>query len=447
VLATFLVPLACGNVDDLTVESAAAQALETAGEVFKIGFLVDAASGGKADFVAAANLAETQLNQGLQQAGSAHRFDVMVVEYAAGTHQDVAIDLINNQGVLAIVTDGNQTSADVNNLNYEFIPRVNHPFPVTCFQCSSTRFNSDGDTFPGFGDPDGWLFRTFFDARFESPLHVRMVRARTGGGDLNDDGHIKIAVWFDPAHQFEAFEFPGVFDSLYSGSHSTELWFRSGNPDFDLPNILDSDPDGHFPDVVVVLMQEQEIMQHLTAYKNFAAASKPPVQVNEAARQDHLLPSLIALGLPGLQGTSVLRVSNANTGSGNLFKNAFTAATGHQPAMNASYAYDSLVMHAGAIGWAFHFGSLDPFVIVGNMFNVNDPSGAIIKPRASDYKTAAQRINREKPINYDGASSSMDVDFRGENFPDLATWKISNGQFSDMNVWRCNDELPLCQKR
>jgi hypothetical protein len=50
-------PVACGNVDDLAVSTSTEAVTTTAGEVFKIGVLIDNASFGRADFVAAVNMA------------------------------------------------------------------------------------------------------------------------------------------------------------------------------------------------------------------------------------------------------------------------------------------------------------------------------------------------------------------------------------------------------
>ena len=179
--------------------------------------------------------------------------------------------------------------------------------------------------------------------------------------------------------------------------------------------------------------------------KNYPLAyPKPPVHLSEEMRRDAYLPALIATGL-SLEGDSVLRVSD--TSSGPLFRNASSAATGHDPEMTASYAYDSMVLMAGAIGQAFHFQSLDPFTIRGSFLGINDPTGTIIRPRVSDFEKAAGLINKDMPINYDGGGSNSDFDFRGENYPDLVHWKIEKSKFVEKEIYICDPDHPSCSKR
>jgi hypothetical protein len=169
------------------------------------------------------------------------------------------------------------------------------------------------------------------------------------------------------------------------------------------------------------------------------------LQANDEARRDFLLPSLLASGGATLEGASVLRVSDSASGS--VFRSAFVSATGNQPEVTAAFLYDAVVVQAEAISWAFHFESTDPQVILGNFFNVSDPSGKIFRPRPADFKTAALRIAQEQPINYEGAGSSVDFDFAGENYPDLVHWKIQGGNFVEIERYRCDPQVPACARR
>jgi hypothetical protein len=95
--------------------------------VIRIGALVDDASPAKVNFTAAANLAETQVNQGLAAAHSDYVVDVVVGYYGGGTGKTQAtrtIDLVNIDGVHGIVSDvsgapnGATGTVAVNRLNY-----------------------------------------------------------------------------------------------------------------------------------------------------------------------------------------------------------------------------------------------------------------------------------------------------------------------------------------
>jgi hypothetical protein len=447
---TFLVPLACGNPEDLAFEAQDPQALEAEdaapAQVFKIGVVISSEDPAHTNYLAAINLAKNQVNQGLQQAGAGHSFELVVSTYTGFNAGPAAVDLINNQNVLAIVADNNQAAADVNRLNQIFGSPTVKEVPVTCYLCSSARFNTDSDTDPGFGDAEGWLSRTFFNTAFEASMHIRFLRAKTRGGDFNNDGHLKVVVYFDSTYDIPSFNFPFIFDSMFTGSHSTKLVLRSSNAEDDLNQILDPGPDSRAPDYVFVNALPDAGLPLLTAYKN-RAGTKPPIAVNNEYQRDHRLPALLGTGLTSLEGSGFMRL--AKNDSGNAFKTAFVAATNKQPEYAASFAYDSTVMLMGAIGWAFHFGSLEPPVIQGNIFNVNDPSGRMIRPKVADFKLAAQRINSELPINYEGASSSMDIDFRGDHFPDLVRWKISSGKIAEQEAYSCPAffDIPLCTKK
>jgi hypothetical protein len=441
-VAAGLGPLACGDPRASEVEAHAPLPLgAAAGQTFKIGVLVDNASPAKNNLTAAATLAATQLNQGLAAAGSNHRFAVLVTPYDQGEEQDETIDLVNNQGVLAMVTDGSFTTGNVNLLNHELVPRIDHEFPVTCYQCSSPRLNDLGDIHLGFSDPEGWLLRTYFNASFENEAQARVIAARPNGGDFNHDGHLKVVIYFDVDRQSLAFTFPAALDAVHPGSHSVEQVFKTNPSDpasrtAQMAEIFDTAPDGHAPDLVYLLVGPDKIAEALGDYSSFPVSPRAPAQVNDELRRDYLLPALLANGGASLQGTSMLRVSS--TPSGALFRNAFVSATGVQPESTAAFLYDAIVLHAGAIGWAFHFGSLDPAVILGNTFNVNDPTGKTIRPKVADFKTAVQRIGQEQPINYDGAGSSVDLDGIGESFPPIVHWKIQGGKFVELEKYDCN---------
>ena len=434
----------CGNGEPTAPAPLRRAVLDTANPL-KIGLTLAADAPASADFLAAARLAERQLNDGFARAGAPQRFQLVVSSYAAGDVQSPAIALVNEQAVLGIVTDTSDAAALVDALNYELTPRIAYRVPVTCHQCSSIRINDGSDTAPGFADVEGWLFRTFFNERFELPLQVRLLQARPRGGDFNGDGHLKVVVYFDPAHAPAAAQFSAVFDALAAGSHSTQLVMRSGDWAFDQSLIFADPADPRAPDLVVMAFSSDNLPLALGAFRDFAAATKPPVQLTDEARRDWMLPVLLASGVPGLEGLSALRVSGSP--SGPLFRSAFTDATGHPPEMTASFLYDAVVVQAIAMAWADHFGSRDTQVIAGNFFNVNDPSGLIIRPRAADFATLAQRIQQELPVNYDGASSAMDLDFLGDNFPELVHWKLQTDKFAEAEIYRCDNDHPTCVRR
>jgi hypothetical protein len=446
-LGSLLIALGCGGPenDPVIVEELAPRAA-TAAETFTIGVLVKDASPAKANFTGAVTLAKNQIKQALAQSGIGVELDMVVAPYTDGQQQAVAIDLINNKGALGLVTDDNQTTADVNRLNYEFVPRVAHKFPVTCYQCSSPRFNDFADTDPGYADFEDWLVRTFFNATFQPAALVRQVLRRSNGGDLDNDGHLKIVVYFDVDHFSETFAIQTALDSLHPGSHSVEQVFKllPSSPQSradEMAAIFDTAPDGRAPDAVFLMFREPNVVESLGDYTAFAVSPRPPALTTEEVRRNYLLPSLLAAGGAGLEGVSVLNVSS--TPSGALFKTAFGALTGLQPEATTAFLYDAVLAQTIAIGWARSNGSTLPEVIRGNFFNISDPTGTLIRPRVADFKTAAQRIKRQRPINYDGGASPVDL-VNDEIYPDLVRWKIQSGKFVELERYRCNPQNPTC---
>jgi hypothetical protein len=185
--------------------------------------------------------------------------------------QAQAIDLVNNDGVWGLVTDENFVTADVTNLNYESPLRINKNVAVTCFQCGTSKIHGPGEFYAGFADPFYWMSRTFFNDHFEAPVHARVVHGRIRGGDLNNDGYVKVVTYYDPEHERPGLFFSEYLDALTPGPHSTNPVNRSGIFSFDMQNIFDPGPDGHAPDVVVVMMGLRDGLPALQAYKNYSA--------------------------------------------------------------------------------------------------------------------------------------------------------------------------------
>ena len=68
----------------------------------------------------------------------------------------------------------------------------------------------------------------------------------------------------------------------------------------------------------------------------------------------------------------------------------------------------------------------------------------MIRPLVKDFKQAAKRLDKHKPINYDGAASSADLTPAGEMYPDLVHWKITGGQFVELEGYQCDPQHALC---
>lgn len=86
------------------------------------------------------------------------------------------------------------------------------------------------------------------------------------------------------------------------------------------------------------------------------------------------------------------------------------AKTGHDPsAPYASHGYDATMLMALAIQKA---GSADKAAIAKALTELNDPNGEKVGP--GEWEKARQLIEEGKPINYEGASGSVDFDENGD---------------------------------
>jgi hypothetical protein len=448
-LAMLVVPLACGNTDDIAIDELSQQVVVAAAPMttFKVGVLVDAASPAKSNFTSAALLAGSQINEALTSAAISQRFDIVVASYASGQARAVAIDLINNKGVLAMVTDTNATTTAVNGLNYEFPVPITHKVTVTCYQCNSPDFNNPTAIDPGSADVENWLFRTYYNATFEPAVQVRLVLSRPQQGDFNVDGFLKIVVYYDGDHFFPALAMQEILDNLHAGPHSLKLVAKSlpstpATRNAELADVFSSAPEGRLPDAIYLAFTPGNFPEALSDYTSHAPARKPPAQADNDIRRDFRLASLLAIGGANLEGSSVLQVSSS--ASGPLFKSAFVAATNKQPELTASFLYDAVVAQVTAIGVAKSNGTVTPDTIKNSFASINDPAGLVIRPRVSDFKTAALRIKNHQPINYDGASSSLELTSDGEMYPELVHWKIQSSKFVELERYQCDPSRPTC---
>jgi hypothetical protein len=452
--------------DQVANQVAALDNAVAAVKVIRIGALVDDASPAKANFTAAALLAESQINRGLSEARVAYAVDVIVKNYGGTTGFTQAtrtIDLVNVDNIHGVVSDvsgvsgGGGGTVAVNRLNYEQPLRINHKIPVTCYQCSSAFFNDPTQPDQGFADPENWLWRTFFNASFESATQVQLVFNRPAAGDFNGDGNTKIVVYYDAGHASAAATMPNLTDAIFGAlPHSVERIQKvlPSTPDtraaelaavFDGHNNSTGLDDGT-PDAIYLAFLPANIPESLGDYSGYAFSPKPPATANNGGRRDFLLPSLLANGGEGLEGNSVLVVADSPSGQG--FLSSYRAANANtNPELTGSYFYDAIAAQALAALIAGESGGLTPDNIRASFALFNQPNGTVVRASAKGFEAAAKLIKARKPINYDGASSPLDLSAVGEMYPDLVHWKIQGGVFTELESYQCDPDHANCAVR
>ncbi len=418
-------------------------------EELRIGVLIDDASPAKAGFAAAARLAETQLNQGLAGAGSGLRVAVVPSFYGMGMAGAAATALVNDQAVRALVSDISGNTATVNAFNYEAPATWKRKAPVTCYQCSSAFFNDPAQMNPGYRDADNWLYRTFFNAAYESAVQIQMVLGKPDRGDANRDGHLKIAVYYDSFHQSAATTMPTIMGSLHQGVHSVELVAKTlpstpASRMSELKSLLDVTPGSPAPDAVYLAFLPQNAPEALADFR--ASGSRVPVQANNGVRRDFLLSSLLASGAEGLEGSSVRAVAGSPVGQ--AFAHAFMEASGQPPELTASYLFDAVAVHALAALVATAGGTplsqVTDEALRDALAHVGDRAGTRVEGTAAGFEQAARKIRDHQAIDYDGAASPTDLTAAGEMYPELVHWKIQSGRFVELEAYQCDPEHPNC---
>ena len=426
--------------------------------VVRIGALVDQTGPSTSPlFKSAVELAAAQMNEALEKRHSRLEIEVVFGDTKGtvpATAQAEALRLINEEGVQALVSDSSGDTVAVNKLNYDPASLAIQKVPVTCFQCSSGFINNpatvevDPLTQAAERDVDNWLYRVFYNANYEAAVQVQMALQQANGGDRNGDGLLKIAIFADAGHKSLATAIAPTLPSFYTGPSSIEITYMTTLADIPAqwPLVVDglngTTPDGE-PDIIILAMLPGNVATAVQAYRQ--GGYTLPLQSNNSLRRNYLLAQLGALA-EGIQGSSVAAV---NTGwSGELFTDAFVDATGQQPELTSSGAYDAtmtlMLATVAASGDVLRPMAVTPAGIRTALGRINNPHGLKIRPSVLHLEWAAFLMGFGLPINYDGAYNADDWNAVGDIFPPLVHWKVEGGQFVETQQFQCDPAHPLC---
>ena len=414
--------------------------------VVRIGALLDQTGASTSPlYRAAVELAASQMNQALAQAGSRLTLEFVYGDTKSSPQlaQSEAIRLINQEGVQALVCASSGETVVVNKLNYDAAGITKRKVPITCFQCSSGFINNptvveaDPLTQAAERDLDNWLFRVFYVANYEAAVQVQMALKNKKGSDP-----FKVGIFADGGHRSLATAIADTLPKSSAGSSVEVTYFTTlANLGADWGKVVNS-PSGK-PDLVIVAMLPDAAAQAIKTYRQ--AGYVIPIQSNNSFRRNYILQQMGAIA-NGLKGSSVQLVDKG--ASGEAFLAAFKAATGQSPEMTSSGAYDSAVtlMLAAivAAGNVQRPHEVTAAAIREGLTRINDPAGTKIRTTVKDFRAAAQLIGQRKPINYEGAYNSDDWDAVGDIFPPLVHWKVENSQFVEYELYQCDPQHPLC---
>lgn len=400
-------------------------------------------------------LASKQMNQALANAGSKVRFSISFADSRSdGAHsQTSAAALINDDKVVGIVTDISGDTVSVNTLNYQEEPRADYKVPITCYLCSSAFINNpeakddkDPARQAALRDQDNWLFRTFFNAKYEAAVQTQILLG-TDGGDLNGDGLVKVGVYAinDAYGQSSADAVKTALTELVEGESATEVVYFDPMADlnsYDFGKDLDtltSSADGE-PDAIFLALLSGSSSGAVKAYRE--GDYQPPLFATTAFRRNAILSNLGSLA-EGVQGNSPPLV--ADDASGQAFRDAFEES-GDQAEMGCSGAYDSTVTLMLA-SIAASVDLTDPSAVTADavreaMALISDPEGEPISATVEDFARAYEVLTSGGTVRYDGASGATNYNEDGDASPVLVHWKVQQKKFIETDVYDCSsDEL------
>jgi len=416
------------------------------------------------DYMKAMSLAVSQMNGALAQAGSNVRFNANIVDSRsdAALSKTLAADLITNKKVKALVTDVSADTISVNQLNYgdAAIAAGSPKVPITCYACSSSAINKVTQTEmdpikqAAERDEENWLFREFFDGKYEANAAVQiMLNEATGAtGDVNGDGNFKVVVYA----QDDAFGtsstngIKAAMDALVTAPHSVEVITVNSKADpttydwtNDFAKIMDdrndttATQDGN-PDAVFLAVLSLLATGTVKAYHQANYTTR--MYTATAFRRDYILRSIPGAA-EGVEGDSPR--AWANDESGTAFQNTFKAQNGTDPEMLAAGAYDSMMTLLLATLQATvdlaNPTEVDPGAIRDQLLLIQEPNGQVIRPTAEGLALAVTTIKAHMPINYVTASGTPKWDSVGNAFPQLIHWKVENDKFVEHEAYSCAD--------
>lgn len=406
-------------------------------------------------------LASKQMNQALANAGSKVRFAVSFADSQSnGPHSQMrAADLINGDRVVGLVTDISGDTVAVNTLNYLDESPAEYKVPISCYLCSAASINNpaatdaDAARQAALRDEDDWLFRTFFNAKYEAAVQSQILLG-TDGGDLNGDGLVKVGVYAinDPYGQSSAAAVKAAMTELVTGESSVEVVFFDPAADLnsydfgsDLDQLTDSknadtgDNDGE-PDAIFLALLSGSSSGAVKAYRE--GDYQPPLFATTAFRRNAILSNLGDLAR-GVQGNSPPLVSD--DASGRAFQAAFEE-NGDQAEMGCSGAYDSTVALMLA-SIAASVDMMDPSEVSAEavreaMAKISDPDGEPVSATVEDFQHAYEVLAAGDTVRYEGASGATNYNERGDATPVLVHWTVEQKRFVESDIYDCSsDEL------
>jgi hypothetical protein len=440
--------------------------------VIKIGALADRTGpSASTSYEQALELAERDMNAALERASIPIRFDTLVEDSrsAVDVARDGAVRLINDEEVKGLVADVSANTVAVNQLNYDSASPTLNKVPITCYACSSAFVNDpnvvemDPVRQAAERDEENWLYRVFFNGKYEAAASVRIMLHKENGGDVNGDGNFKVTVYAgdDNFGQSSARSLTAAVDQLLGDQpHSVEVIYIPFTTDptsydwgADLERLVDErnettdEIDGK-PDAIFLALLPL-LASGIVSARSDLGYTEIPMQSVTAFRRNYILRAIGDKAV-GLEGDSPRVV--AQDESGETYTNAYLEEYRDVPEMLSAHVYDcAMTLMLGSLKAAIALADpagVDPADVRDQMLSVTDTSGEEVRSTAAGLTRAVTLISEQGAINYAGASGVFPWDAVGDTFPELVHWVVVNDgtlRFNEEEAYRCSPEYPTCQ--
>lgn len=434
--------------------------------VIPIGALGDLTGPSKSEsYGYAIALAKQHMNTALEQVNIPIRFDTILADSRSNAEAaaNAAVGLMQNHNIKGLVSDTSADTVAVNRLNYDSATTSPYKVPITCYACSSAFINNpsvvqdDPVRQAAERDEENWLYRVFYNGRYEAATSVRIMLHKENGGDINRDGIFKVSVYAqnDNFGQASAQSLAASVEELLGDQpFSIETIFIPPDTDpasynwaADLDRLVDNrnettgetdgEPDGIFLALLPLLAGGVVSARTDLGYM-------VPMQSVTAFRRNYVLRSIGEKAV-GLEGGSP-RVY-AQDDSGEFYANAYQSAYGDVPEMLSSHVYDcAATLMLGALKAAINLPDpalVDPSDVRAQMLSVTDVQGELVRSTPEGLARAVTLIRDGEAINYSGPSGVFPWDEVGDTFPELVHWTVVNDgalRFREDEAYDCSPE-------
>lgn len=449
-------------------------------------------------------LAIAQANAGLDLAGGFHdtRFGANVSDSIS--NPDVTLmrgRKLVAEGAVALITDTGEDALALTSTQYDSDAENDLGVPVLCTGCTSPKF---GDPFAShfnivrqrsYRDRERWSYRTSAASVPEAKALLSAINALGSKGDINRDGRWKISLYvidddfgngfvdgFKTARD-QLFPWVDLQDALSCRTGSVAAFCNTGlrievirhPPDIDansydwssdLEKLLDGFndaptdnpgrpiPNDGEPDYIVEATYPLFAAGFTRAH--VAAERSAPLFHTHNWRHFQTLVKLLNTDVDGQAGVSHALLDNCDE-AGLPFANALYEKTGQGPGLWDAQNYDAAMVAMLAALVALgdmrvpNASELTGEQVRDALARVNDQSPEAVKVTggAAGFAAAVEAIRQGVPIDYVGASGSIDFDDRNNVNNDFVSFKVVNGDFVNGKRHDCDadsscrsDELP-----